>query len=123
MVLNSGILYLLMTMKCKASMMTSGFDHVYSSTIMSWYWLDRYGDWLGKEETFGVDIFKQIQERLDIVSMSPCNDEQLFILINKSAIKNVNYYCHKNYCVQEIQKKIKKPITVRNVEKLWNSLL
>lgn len=106
----------------KATTMCPGFSHVYSNTIMSWYWLDKYGDWIGKEETFGVDLFKQMQGTLDIIGMSPCNDEQLFILLNQSGIKHVNYYCHKNNGVIEIQKKIIKPITVRNVEKLWNSM-
>lgn len=107
----------------KAATMCTGFNHVYSNTIMSWYWLDKYGDWLGKEEAFGVDTFKQMQGRLDIIGMSPCNDEQLFILLNLSGINHVNYYCYKSNGIQEIQKKIKKPITVRNVEKLWESFM
>ena len=109
--------------KCKSITMNTAFAHVYSNTIMNWYWLEKYGEWLGKEEIFGIDTFKRMQGEIDIIGMSPCNDEQLFILLNQSEINHVNYYCHKNNGVQEIQKKIKKPITVRSVEKLWNGLI
>lgn len=66
---------------------------------MSWYWLDKYGDWQGKEAASGVDVFKQIHGRLDIVGMSPCNDKQLFILLNQSKINSINYYCRPFYVV------------------------
>lgn len=96
-----------------SSHMAKMLHNTYSNTIMSWYWLDKYGDWIGKEETFGVNLFKQMQGTLDIIGMSPCNDEHLFISLNQSGIKHVNYYCYKNNGVTEIQTKIKKPITVK----------
>lgn len=108
--------------KCRAMTMVPGFSHVYSNTIMSWYWLEKYGEWLGKESDYGADKFKSMTGKLDIVGMSPCNDEHLFIMINQSGITSVDYYYHSDDDRIRMQKKIKKPITYKNVEKLWQRL-
>ena len=108
--------------KCKASTMVPGFAHVYSNTIMSWYWLEKYGEWLGKESEYGADKLKTIQGKLDIIGMSPCNDEHLFLMINQSNITSVDYYYHSDDDRERMQKKIKKPMTFKKVDNLWRRL-
>ena len=108
--------------KCKVSQVNRDFAHVYSNTIMSWYWLKKYGEWLGKESEYGADVFQAMEGQLDIVGMSPSNDEHLFIMINNSDIKVVNYYFHSEDDRVRIKDKIKKSITYRKVDKLWASL-
>ena len=108
--------------KCKASTMVPGFSHVYSNTIMSWYWLEKYGEWLGKESEYGVDMFKAISGKLEIVGMSPCNDEHLFLMIDQSGITSVDYYYYSDDDRIRMQSKIKKPMTFKKVEKLWARL-
>ena len=108
--------------KCKSATMISGFEHVYSNTIMSWYWLEKYGEWLGKEAEFGADKFKVMQGKLNIVGMSPCNDEHLFLMINQSGITSVDYYYHSEEDRTRMQAKIKKPMTFKKVEKLWQRM-
>lgn len=108
--------------KCKAEQMNRAYSHVYSNTIMSWYWLDKYGDWLGKESEYGADIFKAMEGQLDIIGMSPTNDYHLFLMINQSKIRSVNYFFHSDADRDRIKEKIHKPITYRKVEKLWDGL-
>lgn len=109
--------------QCKAATMTNGFNHVYSNTIMSWYWLEKYGEWLGKEALFGADAFKQMQGRLDIVGMSPCNDAHLFLMINTSGINSVDYYYYAADDISRMKDKITvKPVTYKSIMKLWDKL-
>ncbi len=109
--------------KCKADQINPDFSHVYSNTIMSWYWLEKYGEWLGKESEYGADVFKAMDGQLDIIGMSPCNDFHLFLMINQSKIRSVNYYYHSDVDRARIQEKIKKPITYRKVDKLWAGMM
>lgn len=108
--------------QCKAATMTSDFDHVYSNTIMSWSWLEKYGEWLGKEEMYGTDFFNKVCGKLHIVGMSPCNDEHLFLMISTSGLTSVDYYYHSADDRSRMKDKIKKPITYRNIKKLWDRL-
>lgn len=108
--------------KCKANTMIPGFSHVYSNSIMSWYWLEKYGEWLDEESVYGADSFKKMEGKLAIVGMSPCNDEHLFLMINQSGISSVDYYYHSDDDRNRMQQKINKPITYRKVEKLWECL-
>ena len=105
--------------KCKEAMVIPEFAHVYSNTIMSWYWLEKYGGWLGKESEYGADKIKTMQGKLEIVGMSPCNDEHLFLMINQSGITSVDYYYHSEADRIRMQSKIKKPVTYKKVENLW----
>lgn len=109
--------------KCKSSEVVAGFEHVYSNTIMSWYWLEKYGGWLGKESVYGSDAFKSMEGKLDIIGMSPCNDEHLFIMINQSKVSSIDYYYHSNDDRARMKDKIVgKPVTYKNIDKLWNRL-
>ena len=108
--------------KCKASSVVPGFEHVYSNTIMSWYWLEKYGEWLGNESVFGANKFKGMQGKLEIIGMSPCNDEHLFLMINNSHVTAVDYYYHCEDDRIRMQQKIKKKMTFKKVDKLWARL-
>lgn len=108
--------------KCRSSLVIPGFEHIYSNSIMSWYWLDKYGEWIDKEGVYGADKFKGMKGSLDIVGMSSCNDEHLFLMINQSALSHVTYYYKTDEDRTQMSKRIKKPITYTNVEKFWRSV-
>ena len=108
--------------KCKAHDVIPDLSHVYSNTIMSWYWLEKYGEWIGKESEFGADAFKAMTGKLEIVGMSPCNDEHLFLTINQSGITSVDYYYHSDNGKNRMKDKIEKPITFKRADKLWQKL-
>lgn len=108
--------------KCKASTVVAGFEHVYSNAVMSWYWLEKYGELLENESVFGVDKFKAMQGKLEIIGMSPCNDEHLFLMINHSKITSVDYYYHSEEDRTRMQQRIQKKMTFKKVDKLWAKL-
>lgn len=108
--------------KCRADEIVDGFLHVYSNTIMSWYWLEKFGNWLGQEDMYGSEVFKNIEGKLEIIGMSPCNDEHLFIMINQSNIRSVDYYFHSDEDRERMQHRINKPTTYKNVDNFWNKL-
>lgn len=109
--------------QCRSNEVVPGFEHVYSNAIMSWYWLEKYGDWMGKESTYGADKFQALNGKLDIIGMAPSNDDHLFIMISQSGISSVDYYYHDDSDRSEMQRKFKaKPITYKSVDKLWNRL-
>lgn len=108
--------------KCKASTIVRGFDHVYSNSIMSWYWLEKYGNWHVNESEYGADKFMNMRGKLEIIGLSPCNDEHLFLMINQSGITSVDYYYHSDDGRSRMHSKLKKPVTFKKVENLWAKL-
>ena len=104
--------------KCLASQIVDGFEHTFSNTIMSWYWLDKYGAW-SENDVYGKEVFEEIDGKLDIIGISPCNDFQLFLTISNSALKNVTYYFKSDEDRSRIQGAIKKGVTLSSVDKLW----
>lgn len=100
----------------------TGHEYMFSNTIMSWYWLEKYGHWIDSERIFGADMFKNMNGHLDIVGMSPCNDEHLFLMINQSPLKNITYYYRSDNDRTSMGKKIKKPITYTRVDKFWDKI-
>lgn len=107
---------------CRAATMVPEFAHVYSNTIMSWYWLEKYGKWTGKESEYGADEFQSLQGQLEIVGMSPSNDNHLFHVINSSGVTSVKYYYYTNEEKLRMQSKISKPLTFEKVENLWRKI-
>ena len=103
--------------------MIPGFEHVYSNAIMSWYWLEKFGEWLGKESEYGAYKIKPLQGKFEIVGMSPCNDEHLFLMINQSGITSVDYYYHSEDDRMRMQSKINKPMTFKKVDNLWARII
>ncbi len=103
--------------------MIPNLDHVYSNSIMSWYWLDKYGDFIEPDMQDCKKTFSNISGTLEMLGLSPNNDEHLFIMINQNPnIKNVVYYYFNDNEIEELPKHIKKPVTFKKANLLWESL-
>lgn len=101
----------------------SNMKHIYSNAIMSWSWLDKYGELIEPDTKSKEELFKSIGGQLEIVGLSPANDEHLSLLIsNNPKIKSVVYYYLRNEDRIELHHHIKKTVTYKKVEKLWNSM-
>lgn len=101
----------------------SDMDHIYSDAVMSWSWLDKYSELLETDTRDKKDLFKSIGGQLEIVGLSPANDEHLFMMINTNPnIKSVVYYYLNGDDKIELPHHIKKPTTFKKVTKLWDSM-
>lgn len=101
----------------------SDMNHIYSDAIMSWSWLDKYGELIEPDTKRKKELFKSIEGQLEIVGLAPANDEHLFLMIdNNQKIKSIVYYYLKDDDRTELPKHIKKPVTYKKVEKLWDSM-
>lgn len=99
-----------------------GMDHIYSDTIMSWSWLDKYGE-LIEPATKKENLFKSITGKVVIIGLAPNNDEHLFILLNQNPnIKSVEYYYLNFEDVNEVPHHINKPVDYKSVKELWESM-
>lgn len=100
-----------------------GLDHVYSNAVMSWSWLDKYGELTEPDTNQKEQLFKSIVGQVEILGLSPNNDEHLFFLLSQNPnVKSVVYYYFNDADRQEIPHHIKKPITYKNAATLWKSL-
>jgi len=98
-------------------------EHLYSDAIMSWSWLDKYGELIEPDTKRKETLFNSISGELEIVGLAPANDEHLFLLINNNPkITSIVYYYRKKEDRAELPHHIKKPVTYKKVEKLWDSL-
>jgi len=98
-------------------------DHIYSNAIMSWSWLDKYGDLIEPDTKSKEEHFKSISGQLEIIGLSPANDEHLFFLINNNPkITSVVYYYLKDEDRAELPHHLKKPAIYKKVVKLWTSI-
>lgn len=105
------------------SKMIPGMEHCYSDTVMSWSWLDKYGELIEPETKYKETLFKSIGGQLEVVGLAPTNDEHLFLLINTNPkIKSIVYYYFNDEEKIELPHHIKKPVAYKKVEKLWNSM-
>lgn len=101
----------------------SNMEHIYSDAVMSWSWLDKYGELIEPDTKSKEDLFKSISGQLEIVGLSPANDEHLFLLINTNPkITSVVYYYLKDEDRAELPHHLKKPATYRKVQNLWASM-
>lgn len=101
----------------------SGMNHIYSDAIMSWSWLDKYGELIEPDTKRKEELFKSIEGQLEIVGLAPANDEHLFFMINNNPkIKSIVYYYLTDDDRAELPNHIKKPVTYKKVEKLWASM-
>lgn len=101
----------------------SDMNHIYSDAIMSWSWLDKYGELIEPDTKRKEELFKSIEGQLEIVGLAPANDEHLFFMINNNPkIKSIVYYYLKDDDRAELPNHIKKPVTYKKVEKLWASM-
>lgn len=100
-----------------------GMEHVYSNTIMSWSWLDKYGELIETDTKAKETLFKSITGQVVILGLATNNDEHLFLLLNQNqSIKSIVYYYLDPNDVQELPHHIKKPVTFKKVEKLCESM-
>ncbi len=98
-------------------------EHIYSDAIMSWSWLEKYGEMIESDTKNKEELFKSISGQLEIVGLVPANDEHLFLLINTNPkIKSVVYYYLKDEDRIELPHHIRIPVTYKKVTKLWDSM-
>lgn len=98
-------------------------EHIYSDAIMSWSWLDKYGELIEPDTKSKENLFKSISGQLEIVGLAPANDEHLFLLINTNPkIKSIVYYYLRDVDRIELPHHLKKPVTYKKVTNLWNSM-
>lgn len=98
-------------------------DHIYSNAVMSWSWLDKYGELIEPDTRKKEELFKSISGQVEILGLSPNNDEHLFLLLSQNPkVKSVVYYYFDDKDRQEIPHHINKPITYKKATKLWKSL-
>ncbi len=98
---------------------------MFCNGILTWYWLEKYGD----EETdsrYCIDKLDKIVGKIDILGISPCNDEQLYLrLSNNKKITSCNYYFFNRSEASELRKHIggelRRHITDKSVNKFWSS--
>lgn len=122
---NDNIYYQKHTIECDdlISKMIPGMEHCYSDAVMSWSWLDKYGELIEPDTKYKETLFKSIGGQLEVVGLAPANDEHLFLLINTNPeIKSVVYYYFNDEERNELPYHLKKPVTYKKVEKLWNSM-
>lgn len=113
------------TQKCNTliAKKVAGMEHVYSNTIMSWSWLDKYGELIETDTKEKETLFKSISGQVVILGLAPNNDEHLFLLLNQNQnIKSIVYYYLDPKDAQELPHHIKKSVTLKKVEKLWDSM-
>ena len=97
--------------------------HMYCNGSMSWYWLEKFGD-EELDSRYGISELKNIDGHVELLGMSPCNDEQLFIrLMENHRIKSCDYYYFIRSDAIEIRKHLcghlTGHITDRDVVKFW----
>lgn len=107
----------------KKSGLIDELKHVYSNSIMSWSWLDKYGGLTETPLSQAYTAFCNINGVLEIIGLAPANDEHLFIAINNnSRISHVVFYYYDDSDISEIPHHINKPISFRKVQNLWKNL-
>lgn len=107
----------------KANGVPDGFKHMFCNGIMTWYWLEKYGK-EEKDYRYGITEFTDIEGHIDILGISPCNDEQLYIrLWQNTKLRACNYFYYERKDAVEIRKHIKgmleRHITDRDVKRFW----
>ena len=99
---------------------------MYCNAVMSWSWLDKYASYLSDDLKKDTSQLQDIEGQLDIIGISPRNDEQIFIELNMNPnIKSVNYYYKEGKGISsgsvssDVKRNLSKPCTVKSVDKLW----
>ncbi len=55
-------------------------EHIYSDAVLSWSWLDKYGELIEPDTKSKEELFKSISGQLEIVGLAPTNDEHLTLI-------------------------------------------
>lgn len=73
---------------------------------------------------YPIDEFQSISGELHIIGMSPNNDSHIVSMINNNPnISKVVFYCIDSQSFEEAKKIIRKPITMQDVKKYWESIV
>lgn len=107
----------------RADIVDDKYKHMYCNGIMTWYWLEKYEE-EGADERYGLNVFNKIEGNIDILGISPCNDEQLYIRMwQNRELRTCNYFYYDRKEAVEIRKHIKGTleghVTDRDVRKFW----
>ena len=85
--------------------------------------MDKYGELIEPDTKYKETLFKSIGGQLEVIGLVPANDEHLLLLINTNPeIKSIVYYYFNDEERNELPYHLKKPVTYKKVEKLWNSM-
>lgn len=100
------------------------FSHMFCNGIMTWYWLEKYDD-ESNDSRYGIDIFEKINGNVDILGISPCNDEQLYLRLslNKALSSCRYFYLNRSDAIElrrHIGGKLSRHITDVDVTTFWN---
>lgn len=108
----------------KISDLPKELSHMSCNGIMTWYWLEKYGE-EEKDSRYGRKVFSNIEGSVDIIGISPCNDGQLFLelAINPKLRSCTYYYFNRNEAslVKNQLGDLKKHTTERDVKNLWRN--
>ena len=102
------------------------WKHMYCNGIMTWYWLEKYGQ-EHEDVRYGIKEFAAIEDKVDIIGISACNDEQLFLQLSQNPkLKRCDFYYYDDSDAAEIKKhlsgSLQNHITVRNVQNYWEKI-
>ena len=95
------------------------WKHMYCNGIMTWYWVEKYGQ-EHSDIRYGIKEFSQIEDRVDIIGLSACNDEQLFVQLSQNGkLNKCDFYYYDSNDAVEIRKHLcgtlQNHITIKNV--------
>lgn len=107
----------------RTKMYPSKFSHMFCNGIMTWYWLEKYGD-ESIDSRYGIDILEKIDGNVDILGISPCNDEQLYLRLscNKALSSCRYYYLNRSDAIElrrHIGGELRRHITDVDVTNFW----
>lgn len=110
----------------RAGNVVDEFKHMFCNGILSWYWLEKYGK-ESEDKRYHIDALNNIEDRIDILGISPCNDEQLYLRLSQNTkLKRCNYYYLKKDEAIEIRKhlggNIRNHVTDVDVKKFWKKM-
>ena len=99
---------------------------MFCNGILSWYWLEKYGK-ESEDKRYHIEALNNIEDRIDILGISPCNDEQLYLRLSQNTkLKRCNYYYLKKGEAIEIRKhlggNIRNHVTDVDVKKFWKKM-
>lgn len=102
------------------------WKHMYCNGIMTWYWVEKYGQ-EHSDIRYGTKEFSQIEDRVDIIGLSACNDEQLFVQLSQNGkLNKCDFYYYDSNDAVEIRKHLcgtlQNHITIKNVRNFWRKI-
>lgn len=102
------------------------WKHMYCNGIMTWYWVEKYGQ-EHSDIRYGIKEFSQIEDRVDIIGLSACNDEQLFVQLSQNGkLNKCDFYYYDSNDAVEIRKHLcgtlQNHITIKNVRNFWRKI-